>query len=125
MATFSEHNIFLADFDQKVRVTGRLKVRHFSIRERMTRAAMYFAVLVVLAVASVIIPILHFILVPAFSFAAVASAAMMFLQTEEVTEAKGVCPYCGKETALKRAMIAKEFRDSCEHCLQLITGSEE
>lgn len=125
MATFSTQNLRMIDFDGKAEHSGQLTIRHLSKTDRTFRALKFFGIFLALAFVSVFIPVLHFVLVPAFSLSAVGSAVMLFLQAEEVAEAKGTCPYCGKETALKRAMIAKEFRDSCEHCLQLITAKGE
>lgn len=112
--------IQLMDFDKKVATAGQLTFLYFTTLERTLRAAKFFAIFLGLAFASVFVPALHFVLVPLFSLAAVACAAVYFLQKQEVAKAQGPCPYCSKPTLLKRANMDLEFRDSCEHCLQLI-----
>ena len=123
MATMSTRELRLEDFDKKVVTDGALDVWHFNYVERSLRALKFFVIFLVLAVGAVFIPILHFVLVPVFSIAAVGSAAIYFFQVEEVATAKGVCPYCGRVTGLRHATIDAEFRGSCEHCLQLIMAS--
>ena len=120
MATTTFGELNLADFDAKAVTVGKIQLRHYSTGERIFRAAKFFFLFALLAVASAFIPILHFLLVPLFSFIAVGAAAAMVLQTTEVAEALGPCPYCGQTTVLKRALVQGEFRDSCEHCRQLI-----
>lgn len=120
MSTLSNRSLVLRDFDSKQSTVGSITFRHFTLSERILRAAKFFFLFLVLAFLSVFVPILHFVLVPAFSFAAVGSAMAYFVQTDEVEEASGICPYCKKTTKLSRAKSEGEFRDSCAECLQLI-----
>jgi hypothetical protein len=112
--------IQILDFDRKVRTAGQVKVALFTSAERAMRAAKFFFIFLGLGLFAVLIPVLHFVLVPLFSFAAVGSAVAMTMQKEQVRGCSGECPYCGKATGLKRAAGNGEFRDACEHCLQLV-----
>jgi hypothetical protein len=112
--------IRLIDFDEKCSTDGCIESYEFSRRERALRAAKFFAVFFALALFSVIIPILHFILVPLFSLAAPATAVLTYLQKQEIEKAEGLCPYCSQSTKLPRAQLILPFTDSCDHCRQVI-----
>ncbi|MGE3387275.1 MAG: hypothetical protein AB7K41_11150 [Bdellovibrionales bacterium] len=112
--------INLRKFGDPPTTTGVMEVYQFNSRERVLRATKFFFGFLGLAFVSVLIPVLHFILVPLFSFLAPASALFVFTQLKEVRSANGTCPYCQQTTHLPRAKVTLPFRDSCAHCRQLI-----
>ena len=117
------HPINLRKYGELPTTTGTMEVYTFSTRERVLRALKFFFSFLGCAFVAVFIPALHFVLVPLFCILAPASAFAAFAQLKEVRSATGVCPYCEKTTNLRRAKLALPFRDSCEHCLQLIEST--
>lgn len=115
--------ISLRDFDNKKTTQGTLTIKYFTLTQRVTRAVKFFVIFFGLALFSALIPVLHFVLVPAFCLAAVGSAGALFMQKDQIDIATGICPYCDKETKLPKAKLAGEFRDTCEHCLQLVVAT--
>lgn len=120
MPELSTKALELRDFDNRGRTTGTLTIRHFTPGQRAWRAGKLFAIFFALALFSVFIPVLHFVLVPAFCLIATACAMFYAMQDRAVEIAEGICPYCGKTTLLPKAQFEGEFRDSCQQCFQLM-----
>lgn len=116
----SQINLRIAKFGETPTTAGHLRVRHFNSRERSLRAAKFFFIFVALGIFFILIPVLHFFLVPACAVLAPTSAIIVFLQTEEIVSGQGICPYCAAKTQFERAKLKLPFRDSCTACHQLI-----
>ncbi len=72
----------------------------FTNKEQKIRAAKALLVLWLIALASILIPVAHFILVPAFFIAGAVIASRKWRATEEGIEASGACPSCGQQIVL-------------------------
>jgi hypothetical protein len=75
--------------------TARLRLRHFSARERALRALRALLVCWAMAVAFVLVPLLHFVLVPAMLVAGPLFALQRRKERVIVLDATGSCPACG------------------------------
>lgn len=95
---------------------GHLILKERSPQERMIRSAKAFGLWGLAAVAAVFIPMLHFILVPAFILIALFMAAnalfdVFFIESGEIT-----CARCGTATGIETQGETYPITIDCEHC---------
>jgi hypothetical protein len=96
--------------------TATLYRQSHSARERMQRAALGCAACWGLAVASILIPVAHFVLVPGFL---VAGPVLAWLRTTERSVVLGGivdCPECQEQMLLGRSRDAGPLSVLCENC---------
>lgn len=79
--------------------TVSVTVRTYDGRARAWRAARVLAICWGLAAVSVLVPIAHFLLVPAFFLAGPLLAVPKLRERASVLSARGRCPACGEERA--------------------------
>ena len=77
--------------------TGRATVLDRSPQNRLVRAGLSLLMLWAIAAACIVIPVAHFVLVPAFAMAGVVLAAFRLAERSSLVGAVGVCPRCGVE----------------------------
>src|SRR4051812_43899270 len=94
---------------------GEVTRTRWSKGDRVFRGARVGAVCFGLAVFSVLVPILHFVLVPGFLLLGVLMFLSFYGQEEGYTGGKGVCPECHKEFEIV-AGRKLPFNDLCNHC---------
>lgn len=96
---------------------GTATIQKFERRERWGRALRGLGTWWGAALASVFVPVAHFILVPSFLGYGVWQFAARLGTTELVTEAKGICPDCG---AAQDLTLAAQWRTpqpvTCSTC---------
>ena len=85
-----------------LRTTGFAYRRDFETSERTARAGRTFGILFVIALFSVFVPLLHFILPPLFLIAGFVFGFVAWLETAEVTRGEVSCPNCKKAIELTR-----------------------
>lgn len=86
-----------------------------------SRAAMkWFGIFFALAVFSVFVPILHFILVPSFLIAAVVVSMRAYNQKADLENVRGKCPNCSTEISIPRVRIRKVSGEICPQCRDFI-----
>lgn len=73
---------------------ARLEVRHWEPRERLLRALQALGMGWGAAVFAVLLPVLHWVLVPAFLIAGPVFAFMRYQERMTVLAARGPCPAC-------------------------------
>ncbi|RME15702.1 MAG: hypothetical protein D6797_06115 [Bdellovibrio sp.] len=93
-----------------------IEVKKIELRDRIKAALKSSIVLFLLAVGFVFIPILHFILVPAFLIASIVVFWMTFSITHKITTRALKCPGCHKEISLKSQSPEFPIRFSCPEC---------
>lgn len=71
-----------------------------------------------LAIISILIPILHFVLVPAFLLAGVYAFSSQFKNTHHLTKGGGTCPGCNKFFSIKNINFFEGKKISCELCME-------
>ena len=76
---------------------GRATVLDRSLAGRFGRAAVVLLALWALGAACIVIPVAHFVLVPAFGMAGVVLAAFRLLEASSLMGTVGVCPRCEVE----------------------------
>ncbi len=107
---------------------GILKGQRFTLRQRRRRAATVWAVLWALALVSVLIPLVHFALVPALLIAGPVAAYFRYRVEAVVETAVGECPLCHQSITLPLdASTELPHWDNCPECdghLQLLESEE-
>lgn len=103
-----------------------VRLRTFGRAARVRRALGGLAAWWAAAVGSVLIPVAHFVLVPAFAAAGVIACVRRLRAATVVVAARGTCPDCGAEQQLELDGPWRDIRDvACRHChrsLRMITG---
>ncbi len=95
---------------------GSVELRSWDARERVRRALRAGGISLGLAVVSVLIPLAHFVLVPAFLIGAPIAALVAYSQETVVLGGKGTCPDCGAVLPIVRARAQWPLSDLCSHC---------
>lgn len=98
----------------------QIEVLEFSRSVRAKKTLMWFGIFLGLGGFSALIPVVHFVAVPLFALLALGSLVVVPLNRDQIVKAETQCPYCHKATKLQRPSLKPPFRDSCEHCHQLI-----
>src|SRR5689334_19748665 len=95
---------------------GEVRVQHWTHQERMKRAIKVFFLCWGLAAVAVLIPLLHFILVPSLVIAGPISAYMTLQQESVVLGGESRCPECGADLVIVRAPEKWPLSDLCAKC---------
>ena len=69
-----------------------------------------------LAIVSIFIPVLHFVLVPAFLITGVVSFFNQFKHTHLINKGEYVCPSCKRDFQIKNIYFSDGHRLNCELC---------
>jgi hypothetical protein len=85
-------------------------------KERMTRGLKALGFSWGLALAAVLIPLLHFILVPTLLLAGPVVFFWIVKQEQIILGGKGECPECRKEFEIVRSAVEWPLSDLCNHC---------
>lgn len=96
--------------------SGSVELKVWDKKERTTRALKALGFTLGLAVISVLIPILHFILVPTFILASPIVFFWIAGQEQVILGGKGNCPNCHKEFEIARSAVTWPLSDICNHC---------
>jgi hypothetical protein len=106
----------LTYFDQPARPVT-LELTRYDQRQRLVRAVLALGACWGLAVLAVLIPVLHFLLVPALFLAGPFFAYRRLHEEATVTRIRGTCPACGQpiEHAGREAWKPL-LRLDCPHC---------
>ena len=88
--------------------TARLEIGVLEPIDRVKRAAAAFGLGLVAAAVAVLIPIVHFVLVPGSFLAGLILAGVRLSQREIVLSAEGACPFCG--TRQRLGLAGRKYR---------------
>ena len=94
---------------------GRVSVRELPMSERAQRTARICAILFGLACFSVILPVLHFLLVPGFLLAIPIVGGITFADERRAT-AEGDCPLCGSHQSTSEFSANFPVTHRCTGC---------
>jgi hypothetical protein len=113
---------FLRGFGAKPTV-AHIEINTLTLADRLKRAATIFGLGMVLALITVPIPLVHFILVPGALVVAVVLAVIRLGQAEIFRTVTGRCPFCDKEqsfSVIGRFRLPKKvYCSSCQRQLLL------
>ena len=102
--------------DERATTQGVIRVQSWSASERSRRAIQIGSLLAGLGLVSVILPILHFFLVPGFLIAAPIAAWSVLRQQSLVLGGEGPCPDCGAPFQIGRNPERFPMDDVCTAC---------
>lgn len=91
---------------------------HFNSAERVKNAVKYFFILLGCAVLAVLIPVLHFILVPGLIIAAFVTAYLKWKTTTQISIEKVNCPKCSTLIPSQNLLLKNNETFSRSRCPQ-------
>ncbi|MGE4234192.1 MAG: hypothetical protein AB7F43_12760 [Bacteriovoracia bacterium] len=95
---------------------GTIQVRSWNSKERMTRALKYGGMCWAIGICCIVLPIVHFILVPAFLIAGPIVALVVYKREKVVLGGEATCPSCQKKTPISKGVFRFPTTDTCDHC---------
>lgn len=119
MARGTARRVCLATHD--ARSDGEVAVRRWSGMDRTRRAIVALAGFWALAIVSIFIPALHFVLVPAFLLIGPIAAVLLARQKSTVLGGRGVCPACSEPFFIEGGTESWPLQDVCESCRAAVT----
>jgi len=96
--------------------SGTVEKRVFEKKERTVRAFKAWGAAWGLALVSILIPMLHFLLVPFFLISGPFIFYWILGQEQVILGGKGECPECKKEFKIVRSPVKWPITDLCNHC---------
>lgn len=100
---------------------GTADIRYLNRVERSLRFLKFFALWSAVASVSIVVPILHFLLVPLFVLVGAVHGAMSFCKRRIVTGGCGECPYCGGRFEIARSTSSWPLQDRCALCFRNVS----
>ena len=95
---------------------GKISVSEYSDAERTKRALKTLAMIWGGAIACVLIPMLHFVLVPSGLLAGPIAAYWRYGIKSEIKEGAIPCPKCGKEVMIEKQRLQWPMNEMCTAC---------
>jgi hypothetical protein len=95
---------------------GAVRVQSWSKSERTRRALKFWALAWVGALFCVLLPIVHFVLVPSLLLAGPTGAYIISQQTSIVLGGEALCPQCNQTLPLVRGPDKWPLTDLCSKC---------
>lgn len=115
--------IIQVKIDNHLLKTIDLPCERFDIKTRIKRSIKFFIIFFILALFSVLMPILHFFLVPGFLIAAIVLSYWRFNQSSFMDISSFKCPKCS-ESFLEKEVYQTEAENftmlNCSYCNALI-----
>ncbi len=96
--------------------TGEVEVKAWTKNERLLRALKFGGITWGIALVCVVLPIVHFILVPLFLIAGPLMALRTFRTTSVVLGGRGHCPFCQKDVTIGRGADHWPIDELCTQC---------
>lgn len=97
-------------------VTFKSELRYFSPKEKFQRGLKNFLIFFFAALFCILIPILHFVLVPAFILFAVYRFIKIQGESGEIPEVVFSCPNCNKIISIKNITLHFPRKEYCPEC---------
>jgi len=107
--------VSMSTFDGRS-ATGAMQVRDLGTGERLWRALRALGFCWLLAVGAVLIPILHWVLVPGLFLAGFVVASFAFQRVRIVAGGTGPCPTCSTPLTLRSGSNPLGFGQACTGC---------
>ncbi|MCC7442572.1 MAG: hypothetical protein IT285_13120 [Bdellovibrionales bacterium] len=109
-------SLFLLDEPDQRPTNGTIRIQDWNRRARILRAIRLGAGCWGLGLAAVLLPLLHFILVPALLLAGPIVALLASRQDSVLLGGEGICPKCGAPVKIERAAPRFPLKDLCTAC---------
>ena len=110
--------------EQKINLTartgqvtqGKVTIKIWTEKERLTRALKFGGMTWAAAVICVVLPLVHFVLVPSLLIAGPFVAIWNFRRKSIVEGGSGTCPFCGKAVTIGRGNDVWPIDELCTQC---------
>lgn len=98
------------------RSSGEVFIRHWTPKERLLRSLKAFFIWLFIAILSIAIPILHFVLVPLFLLIAFVMSFIVYAHSSMILGGVGTCPFCGETLEIVKKPDRWPLDDICSKC---------
>ncbi len=105
--------------------SGEIWIIEWDGRERLLRALKICGALWIASIASIVVPILHFVLVPLFFILGPGAAYLVFQQRSKILGGEGSCPQCQVSLRLEGGPLKFPLADLCTHCQTTLSISQK
>ena len=109
-------SVRITDITGEKSAPGTLTLVTWDQKSRLSRALKIGGILWGLAFCAVLIPLLHFFLVPALLLAGPVVAGILYSQTHMVQGGQGKCPSCGAALKIEKMKANFPLSDLCTEC---------
>lgn len=103
---------------------GIAYIRSWSPKQRIIRALLTLLAVWIVAALAVLIPILHFILVPLLLLLGPIIASIVYTKKSAVIGGDGVCPACKEKFEVASSRDSWPLSDICSHCSERVKISK-
>ena len=101
--------------DQRVGL-GRVSIREFTANQKLLNAFKKLMLFWMAAIFCIVIPALHFILVPLFFILGIISFSKTIKLNGKVIKGQAECPYCKQSIQIHPALLAWPLKEICQSC---------
>lgn len=98
-----------------------MKIQRLSLKQRLKNSGKAAALMLALAVASIAVPVFHFVLVPLFLVLALVMGAMEFRKNIEVTGLEVICEECDTPMSMDSRSSQDLLMKYCPTCNHQVT----
>ncbi len=95
---------------------GEVQVAHWDKYQRIKKSLKMWGGCWCLSIISILVPILHFFLVPAFFLAGPIVGLIIYKQESLVLGGSGICPYCKAVLSIEKSRNVFPQNELCTHC---------
>jgi hypothetical protein len=99
---------------------GTVRIQYWNLRDRVIRSAKFAGMFLGLAALALLMPLLHFVLVPTFLLASPLIAFFVYGQASAVIGGEGKCPSCKNAFTIAKSLNRFPLDDLCSHCHQTV-----
>lgn len=99
---------------------GTAEIRSFSPREILQKSIKQLAMFWGLAIVSVLLPVVHFVLVPLFFFMGAYLAIRARKVKQEILSGSVNCPQCKQPVTIKKSPFLDEHTEICQNCTSVV-----
>ncbi len=100
---------------------GSIEIVNWTPAERRRRALRALGIAWGIGLFCVIIPLLHFVLVPGFFIAGIVAGLHYHRQLSILRGGEGICSDCAKEFRIEKSSHRFPLQELCEHCRATLT----
>jgi hypothetical protein len=97
---------------------AQLKVIEFTKEQRIDRAAKRLGLFWGIGILCILIPFLHFFLVPSFLIVGIYALVTTLEEHKFILSADGLCPSCKKNISFRKLKYKLGLKDVCPQCRQ-------
>ncbi len=104
---------------------GSVEIQQWNKKSRIVRSLIFFFTALILSLVSVLIPLLHFILVPGFLLAAPLGAWITFREESRILGGMSTCPDCNQPLPIVATSDRWPLHELCTQCQRTLWVEKE